>query len=187
MEHYAQQNSTRGFYVFADDSAAFGTGKTGLTLTITLSKSGAAANSVSPTQSEIGNGWYWIAPSSSHRDTLGRNLWQFSATGALIAGRVEKIGLVDEEATAFGAAVAGDAMALTSSERNSVADAILVRDVSNVEGTANDHSLCYVVLAMSEHSISGTTLTVKKTDGSTTFATKTLGTATSADSITSIT
>lgn len=186
MEHYAKQSSTRGFYVFADDSTAFGTGKTGLTLTITLSKSGAAASSVSPTVTEISNGWYWIAPIAAHRDTLGRNLWQFSATGATIAGRVEKIGLVDEEAAAFGASVAGDAMALTSSERNSVADAILARDVSNVEGTANDHSLCYVVLAMSEHSISGTTLTVKKTDGITTFATKTLSTNTSAEPIVSI-
>lgn len=63
--------------------------------------------------------------------------------------------------------------ALTSGERNSIADAVLTRDVVNVEGTANDHSLCYVVLASSEWAYSGTTLTVKKTDGSTTFATKT--------------
>ena len=84
-------------------------------------------------------------------------------------------------ATATGFAVAGDAMALTASERNSTADAILTRDVSSVEGVANDHSLCYVVLASSEWSVSGTTLTVKKTDGTTTFTTKTL-TKTAGDS-----
>jgi hypothetical protein len=82
--------------------------------------------------------------------------------------------------TATGFAVAGDAMTLTSAERNSTADAILTRDVSNVEASANDHSLCFVVLASSEWAVSGTTLTVKKTDGSTTFATKTL-TKTSGD------
>gem|GEM_PF-2677253 len=54
------------------------------------------------------------------------------------------------------------------------ADALLVRDVDNVEGTANEHTLCTVVLGCLESSISGTTLTIKRTDGSTTHVTKTL-------------
>lgn len=69
--------------------------------------------------------------------------------------------------------LSGSVGSLTSGERNSIADAVLTRDVSSVEGTANDHSLCYVVLASSEWSVSGTVLTVKKTTGAT-FATKTL-------------
>lgn len=63
-----------------------------------------------------------------------------------------------------------------------IADAVLTRDVSNVEGTAGDHSLCYVVLASSEWSVSGTVLTVKKTDG-TTFASKTLTKTTGDDPV----
>ena len=66
------------------------------------------------------------------------------------------------------------------------ADAILSRGVSNVQGTADTTSLCTVVLAMLESSISGTTWTIRKTDG-TTFVTKTLTTAASADSITGVT
>jgi hypothetical protein len=58
----------------------------------------------------------------------------------------------------------------------SIADAVLSRSASNVEDTAAEHTLCGVILAMMEHSISGTTLTIKKTDGSTTFTTKTLTT-----------
>jgi len=103
MEHYEVQNSTNGFFIFADDSSAIGTGKTGLTLTVTLAKSTNTASSVSPAVSEVGSGWYWVVPSSSHRNTVGRNLWQFSASGAVIAGRVERIGAVNPETSAFGA------------------------------------------------------------------------------------
>lgn len=70
---------------------------------------------------------------------------------------------------------------------NDIADAVLKRNASNVEGTAGEHTLCTVILAMLENSISGTTLTIKRTDGSTTHATKTLTTNASADPITGIT
>ncbi len=58
---------------------------------------------------------------------------------------------------------------------NDIADAVLSRNVSNVEGSMPEHCLGSVVLATFEFSISGTTLTIKRTDGSTTHATKTLG------------
>ena len=67
-----------------------------------------------------------------------------------------------------------------------IADAVLLRNASNVEDTAGEHSLCGVILAMLEHAISGTTLTIKKTDGATTFATKTLTTNPAAEPITGI-
>jgi hypothetical protein len=68
----------------------------------------------------------------------------------------------------------------------SVADAVLSRNVSNVEGSAPEHSLCTIVLATLEYAVSGTTWTIKRTDGSTTHATKTLTTAAGADSITGV-
>jgi hypothetical protein len=97
------QNSTAGFYVFASDSTTPTSGKTGLTLTVTLSKAGGTANSVSPSQSEIGNGLYWIDPIAAHRDTLGEIAWQFSASGAVIAPRLEKVVAVNDQVAAFGA------------------------------------------------------------------------------------
>jgi hypothetical protein len=103
MEHSELQSTTRGFFIFADDSTAFGTGKTGLTISSTLAKDSSTANSVSPTITEVSGGWYWVVPLAAHRDTLGRALWQFSASGAVIAGRVEKIILANDQLAAFGA------------------------------------------------------------------------------------
>lgn len=57
-----------------------------------------------------------------------------------------------------------------------VADGVLSRNVSNVEATAGEHTLCTVVLGTLENAVSGTTLTIKRTDGSTTHVTKTLST-----------
>lgn len=53
------------------DSTDHVTGKTGLTLTITASKDGGAFASISPTVTERGNGWYSLALTASHTDTLG--------------------------------------------------------------------------------------------------------------------
>jgi hypothetical protein len=103
MEHSQLQNSTQGFYIFADDSLALGTGKTGLTITATLSKSGGAANAIAPTYTEIGLGVYWVAPLAAHRDTLGRQAFLFAATGAVIAPRFEKVVAVNDQVASFGA------------------------------------------------------------------------------------
>lgn len=67
-----------------------------------------------------------------------------------------------------------------------ISDNVLSRNVSNVEATMPEHCLGTVVLAMLEHSISGNTLTIKRTDGTTTHATKTLSTDAGADPITGI-
>ncbi len=70
---------------------------------------------------------------------------------------------------------------------NENADALLVRDMDQVEGSAPEHSLCTMVLACLESSISGTTWTIKRTNGSTTHATKTVTTDADADPITGVT
>jgi hypothetical protein len=64
-----------------------------------------------------------------------------------------------------------------------LADAILARDASNVEATAGEHTLAYVILSLTEFDTTTTpnTLTVYRTDGTTVFATKTLTTAAAAD------
>jgi len=66
-----KQSTARNILVWMSDSADHITGKTGLTLTITASKAGAAFASITPTVTERTNGWYQLALTSSHTDTLG--------------------------------------------------------------------------------------------------------------------
>lgn len=55
-----------------------------------------------------------------------------------------------------------------------IADAILGRSVAYVEDTAGVHTIAGLILAAFESSAPGTTWTIYKTDGVTTFATRTL-------------
>lgn len=64
------------------DSGDHVSGKTSLTLTITASKDGAAFASITPTVTERGNGWYNLALTTSHTDTLGDLALNITATGA---------------------------------------------------------------------------------------------------------
>lgn len=66
-----KQSTARNILVWMSDSSDHITGKTGLTLTITASKAGAAFASITPTVTERTNGWYQLALTSSHTDTLG--------------------------------------------------------------------------------------------------------------------
>lgn len=67
-----------------------------------------------------------------------------------------------------------------------IADSVLGRNVSNVESTAAEHSICTLVLAALESSVIGTSWTIKRTDGTTTHATKTVTTDASAEPITGV-
>lgn len=82
MSNLLKQSTARDVMVFLVDSADHITGKTGLTLTITASKNGAAFASISPTVTERGTGWYSLALTTSHTDTLGDLALHITATGA---------------------------------------------------------------------------------------------------------
>jgi len=77
---------------------------------------------------------------------------------------------------------------LDAGERNALADAILGRDVSHVEDTAAEHSLSFVVLAMSESNTidHAGSLTVYKTDGTREFVRKELLTGQNVQAVTGI-
>jgi len=77
-------------------------------------------------------------------------------------------------------------VSLTEAERNSTADAILVRAVENVEDTADKHSLGATIMISTNSSISGTTLTAKKPSDDSTFQTYTVTVDASADPITGV-
>lgn len=57
-------------------------GLAGLTLTITASKDSAAFASISPTVTDRGNGWYNLALTTSHTDTVGDLALHITSTGA---------------------------------------------------------------------------------------------------------
>ena len=117
-----------------------------------------------------------------------------------------KADVTNLDAAVSSRAVAGDAMtleddaitaakiatdAITSDEiaastAQEIADEILKRGVSNVEDTADAHSLAAIILGVLESSISGGTWTIKKTGG-TTFTTKTVTSDANADPITGVT
>ncbi len=75
-----KQSTATDILVLMVDSTDHVTGKTGLTLTITASKGAAAFASITPTVTERGNGWYALALTTSHTDTLGD--LGFHVTGA---------------------------------------------------------------------------------------------------------
>lgn len=77
-----KQSTARSMVVFMTDSSDHVSGKTGLTLTITASKDGGAFSSISPTVTELANGWYKLALTTSHTDTLGDLALHITAAGA---------------------------------------------------------------------------------------------------------
>lgn len=78
----SKKSTARNVMVFMTDSSDHISGKTGLTLTITASKDGAAFSSISPTVTERGSGWYNIALTTSHTDTVGDLALHVTASGA---------------------------------------------------------------------------------------------------------
>lgn len=77
-----KQSTAYNRVILMIDSTDHITGKTGLTLTITASKDGVAFASISPTVTELVSGWYKIALTSSHTDTLGDFAMHITGTGA---------------------------------------------------------------------------------------------------------
>lgn len=109
---------------------------------------------------------------------------------ALVGGRIDanmQAAANDVITAAVIATGAIDADALASDAANEIADALLLRNVSNVEATAGEHTLCTLILSGLEWSVSGTTWTIKRTDGSTTHYTKTMTTDAAADHVTGVT
>jgi len=101
--------------VFLTDSSDHVTGKTGATLTSTLSKDGAAFASISPSVTERGDGWYSLALTTAHTDTLGDLVLHITASGA---------DPIDLREQVF-ASLPGDSVTVSSLGANSITDSSL--------------------------------------------------------------
>jgi len=77
-----KQSTARNVMVLMVSSADHVAGVAGAALTIAASKNGAAFASISPTVTDRGNGWYSLALTASHTDTLGDLALHVTATGA---------------------------------------------------------------------------------------------------------
>jgi hypothetical protein len=122
-------------------------------MVVTLSKNGGAFNTVSPSINDRNNGYYEIEPIAAHRNTLGENAWLFSPSGSSAMPRVEQV---------------------VNYDFANVHDAILSRSVSFSEANAAEHSLATLILLGTESFAEGAVLTIKRSDGTTTYLTKTL-------------
>lgn len=106
----------------------------------------------------------------------------YAGTGNVIPTVTTVNGLASGVITAAAIATnAIDADALATDAAQEIADTVLGRSVSTVESTASLHSLTELILAILESSAATGSLVIKRTDGTTTFNTRTL--ATDADAV----
>src|SRR3990167_8458329 len=133
-------STARNLMLLMVDSTDHVTGKTGLTLTITASKNGAAFGSITPTVTERGSGWYSLALTSAHLDTLGDLALHITGAAADPADVLAEVVAYDPQAatnlglsnldvasSALETAIAtraapGDAMALTGAAVDAILD-----------------------------------------------------------------
>lgn len=99
--------TARDISVFMADSADHVTGKTGLTLTITAGKAGAAFASITPTVTERGSGWYTLSLTASHTDTLGDLAFHVTASGADPSDFVAQVVAMDFTSATLGLGAVG--------------------------------------------------------------------------------
>ena len=148
-----------------------------------------------PTVAEIVSG-VWDALLASYQDvgsmgeamsdaaagsggTTPEDVWSY-ATRELTAGPK------DSEIDAINVAVSSGGVAISSSTMQSIAAELLKYNVANVEDSASANSLAALILASFFGSISGTTMTVYKTNGTTVFATTDVTTDPNAEPIVSV-
>lgn len=110
-----KQSTARNRMVFMTDETDHVSGLPGLTLTITASKNGAAFGSISPTVTDRGDGWYNLAYTTSHTDTLGDLALHITATGA------DPLDLIDEVVVDLPGTSTGALAALTTALADSMA------------------------------------------------------------------
>lgn len=82
MNQRKQSSTTHPMTFLMIDSADHLSGKTGLTVTVTLSKDGASFAAAAGAVTETGSGWYALAGNATDRGTLGELTLHATATGA---------------------------------------------------------------------------------------------------------
>lgn len=150
-----KQSTARNKMIFMVDETDHVTGLAGLTLTITASKNGGAFASVTPTVTDRGSGWYSLALTTSHTDTLGDLALHITSTGADPLDLADEV-LVDLPGAEYATVIADSTPSVGS--RPTIAQALLM--LTRYEMAARD--------------VTGSTMTVRKEDNATAAMTFTL-------------
>jgi len=156
-----KQSTARSLAVFMTSSSDHVTGATGLTLTITASKDGGAFASISPTVTELANGWYKLALTTAHTDTLGDLALHIASAGADPTDLVRQV--VED--------LPGAATYATT-----CADALLDRNMATGTDSGGRTVRNALRFLRNKWSVAAGTLTVTKEDDSTSAWTSTLST-----------
>ena len=144
-----------------------GSSATGLTVTVDvweLTAGGVATEVVSAgNATEMGDGLYYYQLASGAVDAEAVYTAVFKCAGS-----------VDQAHLAAAWVVGPTWIERVDAAITGVPDAVLSRDVANVEGSASNNSLAELLLAAFESVISGSNWTIYKTDHATTFNTRTV-------------
>jgi hypothetical protein len=114
------------------DSSDHISAKTGLTVTVTLSKAGAAFGAAGGTVTEVANGWYKIVLTTTDTNTLGDLVVHCTSTGADATDFVDQVGVRLVDDLAF-PATSGRSMVVDAS---GLVDANVVKVGPTGSGTA---------------------------------------------------
>lgn len=82
MRLWKQSDTSKVIFFYMVDSTDHVTEETGLTLTVTVSKNGAAFGAVTGTVAEVATGTYKLTPSAADVGILGPTVFRATATGA---------------------------------------------------------------------------------------------------------
>lgn len=109
-----QSSTAQPLVFFMADSTDGKTGKTGLTCTVTISKSGGSFSSPAGAVSEIANGFYKVAGNATDTNTLGPLLLHATGTGADPADKEYSVVAFDPQVTYITSGTGTDQILLTS-------------------------------------------------------------------------
>lgn len=178
------KSTARNLMVFLTASSDHVTGLTGATLSVSISKDGAAFASISPTVTERGNGWYNIALTTAHTDTTGDLVLRATASGADPIDLREQVveglpaanfGLLDITTSGY--------VRTSQTSNHQATDHLLGRNISG--GSDGGRTISQALhFLRNKWTVSGGTLTVYDTDDTTTSWTASVSSTAGADPIT---
>lgn len=121
---------------------------------------------------------YSAPPSASAiRTEIDSNSTQLAKLGTPAGASVSAdIAAVKSDSAAILSDTGTDGVVLSTAQMQSLADIVLGRSVSNIDSTASTHSLYELIEAILESNTSSGSWVIYKTNGSTTFNTRTLAT-----------
>lgn len=154
------KGSTPRIVFLLTDATDNETGETGITPTITLSKNGGTLTAATNSATEISNGWYYVDLTATETNTDGPMIFEATGSGSNVWRQIYNV----------------KTYALHVTELVKLADIVLRRRGANVEQSSFGDTLALdslygLVQSTNECALSGGTLTVKQTDGSTTLGT----------------